>query len=49
MGTEQKENAGMMALRLEAARVAQAADSLSLASCSSPSSLPVLAWKLSAH
>lgn len=28
MGTEQKENAGMMALNLEAPRVAQAADSV---------------------
>ena len=38
MGTEQKKEAGMMGLCREAARIAEAADSLPLSSCSSYSS-----------
>lgn len=38
MGTEQKKDAGMMGLRIEAACIAEAADSLPLSSCSSYSS-----------
>lgn len=47
MGTEQKKDAGVVGLWIEAARVAEAADSQPLSSCSSHSSCISMAWRLS--